>query len=132
LRSFRTHLVPVLVRELGADPARLVRAILAMDLHVDMAMAVIGEEYLNTKEALIHRQQEAITELSAPVLPVRERLLLQPLVGMIDTRRARQITDVLLQAIRDNRARVVVIDITGVPAVDSKVANHLLQTAAAA
>ena len=132
LGAFRAYLLPIMVRELAAEPARLLGAVLGMDLHVDVAMSVVGEEYLNTKEELIHRQQQAIMELSSPVLPVRERLLLQPIVGMIDTHRARQITDGLLQAIRANRAKVVVIDITGVPAVDSKVANHLLQTAAAA
>jgi rsbT co-antagonist protein RsbR len=103
-----------------------------MDLYVDISMSVVGEEYLGRKEDQIRRQQHAIMELSAPVLPVRERLLLQPIVGLIDSHRARQITDGLLQAIRAYRAKVVVIDITGVPAVDSKVANHLLQTAGAA
>jgi rsbT co-antagonist protein RsbR len=62
------------------------------------------------------------------VLQVREQLLILPIVGMIDALRARQLTEGLLRAIRDNRARVVVIDITGVPAVDSAVANHLVQT----
>jgi rsbT co-antagonist protein RsbR len=59
-------------------------------------------------------------------------VLVQPVIGLIDTQRARQLTEALLRAIRANRARVVVMDITGVPAVDSKVANHLLQTVQAA
>ncbi len=128
----RAYLLPPMVEAWVATPTRLADAILAMDVHFDIAMSVIGEAYLETKEGLIHRQQEALAELSAPVLPVRERLLLLPIVGVIDSQRARQITDGLLAAIRSYRARVVVIDITGVPAVDSKVANHLLQTAAAA
>jgi rsbT co-antagonist protein RsbR len=70
--------------------------------------------------------------LSTPVLQVRERLLVLPIIGMLDSRRAKQMTDSLLRAIRENRARVVVMDITGVAAVDSKVANHLIQTVAAA
>src|SRR5207248_5701002 len=72
--------------------------------------------------------QEAIRELSTPVLQVRERLLILPIIGVIDTQRARQLTEQLLRSIRANRAKVVVIDITGVPVVDTPVANHLVQT----
>jgi rsbT co-antagonist protein RsbR len=84
------------------------------------------------REKVVRLQQEAIRELSTPVLQLREGLLILPIIGMIDTQRARQLTEALLRAIRANRARVVVMDITGVPAVDSKVANHLLQTVQAA
>jgi rsbT co-antagonist protein RsbR len=62
------------------------------------------------------------------VLQIRDRLLILPIIGMVDTQRARQITESLLRAIRSHRAKVVVLDITGVPIVDSKVANHLMQT----
>ncbi|MGH8637698.1 MAG: STAS domain-containing protein, partial [Burkholderiales bacterium] len=70
--------------------------------------------------------------LSTPVLPVRERLLILPIIGVIDPQRARQLTEQLLAGIRTNRAKVVVMDITGVPAIDSSVANHLVQTVEAA
>ena len=73
-----------------------------------------------------------IRELSTPLLQVRDRLLIVPLIGMIDASRARQLTEQLLRSIRDNRAKVVVIDITGVAVVDSAVANHLLQAVQAA
>src|SRR6266850_237921 len=76
----------------------------------------------------IREQQEAIRELSTPVLQVRERLLILPIIGVIDPQRARQLTEQLLRGIRTNRARVVVIDITGVAAMDSNVANHLVLT----
>ena len=84
------------------------------------------------REKVVRLQQEVIRELSTPVLQLREGLLILPVIGMIDTQRARQLTEALLRAIRANRARMVVMDITGVPAVDSKVANHLLQTVQAA
>jgi rsbT co-antagonist protein RsbR len=93
---------------------------------LDIGLAI--DTYIVQRESTIRQQQEAIRELSTPVLQVREQLLILPIVGMIDSARARQLTEGLLRAIRQNRARVVVIDITGVPAVDSKVANHLLQT----
>jgi rsbT co-antagonist protein RsbR len=62
------------------------------------------------------------------VLQVRERLLILPIIGVIDSQRARQLTEQLLRGIRNNRAKVVVVDITGVPTIDSTVANHLVQT----
>jgi rsbT co-antagonist protein RsbR len=66
------------------------------------------------------------------VLPVRERLLILPIIGVIDPQRARQLTEQLLVGVRTNRAKVVVMDITGVPAIDGHVANHLVQTVEAA
>jgi rsbT co-antagonist protein RsbR len=84
--------------------------------------------FVEERERIIRQQQEAIRELSTPVLQVRERLLILPIIGVIDPQRARQLTEQLLRAIRANRAKVVVIDITGVPAIDSTVANHLVQT----
>lgn len=84
------------------------------------------------RERIIRQQQEAIRELSTPVLQLRERLLLLPIIGVIDTYRARLITESLLEAIRANRARAVVMDITGVATIDSRVANHILQTVTAA
>lgn len=76
--------------------------------------------------------EEAIRALSTPVLPIRDRLLILPLIGIIDSVRALQLTEQLLGSIRTHRAKVVVMDITGVGVVDSKVANHLLQTIEAA
>lgn len=84
--------------------------------------------FVQERERIIREQQEAIRELSTPVLPVRERLLILPIIGVIDPQRARQLTEQLLRGIRANRARVVVMDITGVAVIDSHVANHLVQT----
>jgi rsbT co-antagonist protein RsbR len=84
--------------------------------------------FVQERERIIRQQQEAIRELSTPVLQVRERLHILPIIGVIDPQRARQLTEQLLHGIRSNRAKVVVIDITGVPSVDSNVANHLVQT----
>jgi rsbT co-antagonist protein RsbR len=84
--------------------------------------------FVRERERVIREQQEAIRELSTPVLQVRERLLILPIIGLIDPQRARQLTEQLLRAIRANRAKVVVIDITGVAAMDASVANHLVLT----
>ncbi|MBE2320300.1 STAS domain-containing protein [Solirubrobacter sp. CPCC 204708] len=88
----------------------------------------VAINFVTERERVIRQQQEAIRELSTPVLQVRERLLILPIIGVLDGQRARQLTEQLLRGIRTNRARVVVIDITGVPAIDSTVANHLVQT----
>lgn len=94
-------------------------------------IGIIVDTIVFDRESTIRKQQEAIKELSTPVLQLRDRLLILPIVGMIDTHRARLLTENLLKSIRSARAKVVVIDITGVAAVDSKVANHLVQTVAA-
>jgi rsbT co-antagonist protein RsbR len=117
---------------IGDDNERLFAVLEAMDKWFDTAMSVIGEAYLHTKQETILEQQEAIRELSTPVLTLMDGLLLLPVVGVIDSYRARQMTDQLLQAIHQHRAKVVVMDITGVAAVDSMVANHLVQAVEAA
>ena len=132
IAAFQKVMIPHLVAAYSKDADRLSRTLTALGQYLDTAMSVIGEEYLKQKEKIISQQAESIQELSTPVLQVRDRLLLIPIVGLLDTHRARQLTESLLQAVRDHRAKVVVIDITGVAAVDSKVANHLFQTVAAA
>src|SRR5439155_3833721 len=86
----------------------------------------VGVSFVEQRERVIRQQQEAILELSTPALQVRERLLILPMIGSMDTPRAQQLTQQLLRAIRSNRAILVVVDITGVPAIDSAVANHLV------
>ena len=88
----------------------------------------VGVSFVEERERVIQDQQEAMRELSTPVLLLRDRLLILPIIGVLDSARARQLTEQLLAAIRDNRATVVVIDITGVATVDETVANHLVQT----
>lgn len=88
----------------------------------------VGVSFVQERERVIRQQQEAIRELSTPVLQVREQLLILPIIGVLDGQRARQLTQQLLGAIRANRAKVVVVDITGVPIIDSIVANYLVRT----
>jgi rsbT co-antagonist protein RsbR len=97
---------------------------------LDIGLAI--DTYIGSRERTIREQQEVIQELPTPVLPFREGMLLVPIIGIIDAQRARQLTEQLLGSIRSNRAKVVVIDITGVQSVDSRVANHIVQTIEAA
>jgi rsbT co-antagonist protein RsbR len=88
----------------------------------------VAVSFVDERERVIRQQQDAIRELSTPVLPVRERLLVLPIIGVLDAERARQLTQQLLTGIRKHRAKVVVMDVTGAPDVDESVANHLVQT----
>jgi rsbT co-antagonist protein RsbR len=95
----------------------------------DMSLAV--ETYIAASMATLERHQSAIRELSTPVIQVHEGILLLPIVGTIDTQRAQQIMETVLQRVVDEQARVIILDIAGVPVVDTKVADHLLKTTAA-
>ena len=130
--GFRSAFVGLLRDNCDADLDRFAAAVDALGTFTDKTISAIGDEYLRARQEIINRQQEAIRELSTPVLKVRPGLLILPLIGIIDTDRARRFTASLLASIRSDRARVVIIDLTGVPAVDSAVANHLLMAAKAA
>ena len=88
----------------------------------------VAVSFVDERERVIRQQQDAIREMSTPGLPVRERLLILPIIGVLDSDRDKQLTEQLLAGIRTHRAKVVVIDITGAPDVDETVANHLVQT----
>jgi len=109
------------------DPDLLHRILDSYEPAANSIAVTVGVSFVDQRERIIREQQEAIRELSTPVLQVRERLLILPIIGVLDAARARQLTEQLLAAIRDNRARVVVIDVTGVATIDLTVANHLVQ-----
>src|SRR5712675_758384 len=111
-----------------ADSEKLNRILDAYEPAANRIANTVAVGFVQERERVIRQQQEAIRELSTPVLQVRERLLILPIIGVIDSQRARQLTEQLLRGIRNNRAKVVVVDITGVPTIDSTVANHLVQT----
>jgi rsbT co-antagonist protein RsbR len=91
----------------------------------------VAVSFVEQRERVIRDQQDALVELSTPVLQVRERLLILPIIGVLDTVRAQQLTEQLLHGIRVHRAKLVVIDITGVANVDEAVANSLVDTVTA-
>jgi rsbT co-antagonist protein RsbR len=114
------------------EPARLAEALKAFEPVANKILLIVAMAFNSERERVVLRQQEAIRELSTPVLKVRDQLLILPIIGLIDSERALQLTEQLLGAIREYRARAVVMDVTGVAAIDSKVANHLIQTVDAA
>jgi rsbT co-antagonist protein RsbR len=124
----RDVLARSLFEKYQADFDLLNRVLDAYEPAANRIANTVGVGFVQERERIIRQQQEAIRELSTPVLQVRERLLILPIIGVLDSQRARQVTEQLLRGIRSNRAKVVVVDITGVPTVDSTVANHLVQT----
>ena len=124
----RDVLARSLFKKYQADFGLLNRVLDAYEPAANRIANTVAVGFVQERERIIRQQQEAIRELSTPVLQVRERLLILPMIGIVDSQRARQLTEQLLRGIRSNRAKVVVMDITGVPSVDSTVANHLVQT----
>jgi rsbT co-antagonist protein RsbR len=115
-----------------SDTALLNQIFDAYEPAANRIAVTVGVSFVEERERVIREQQQAMRELSTPVLQVRPQLLILPIIGMLDQKRARQLTEQLLSAIQSNRAKLVVIDITGVAAIDLEVANHLVQTVEAA
>ena len=111
------------------DDFRLLDRVLdAYEPAANRIATTVAGSFVEERERVIRQQQDSLRELSTPVLQVHERLLILPIIGVLDSGRAHQLTEQLLQGIRTHRARVVVIDITGVPDVDESVADHLVKT----
>jgi rsbT co-antagonist protein RsbR len=131
-RQLHDILSRAIVKEVGSHDLPHALALLDQYQRRAHAVAVEGVQFaLRDRELVIQQQREAIRSLSTPVLQVRERLLICPLIGVIDQERARQLIEHLLHRVRENRARGVVIDITGVPMMDQQTANTLIQAVAA-
>ena len=110
-----------------SDETLLNRILDAYEPAANRIAVTVGVSFVEERERVIREQEEAIRELSTPVLQVRDRLLILPIIGNLDSARARQLTEQLLAAIKSHRAKVVVIDITGVATIDLTVANHLVR-----
>jgi rsbT co-antagonist protein RsbR len=106
----------------------LSRVLNAYEPAANRIATTVAGSFVEERERVIRQQEDSLRELSTPVLQVRERLLILPIIGVLDKERAQQLTEQLLGGIRTHRARVVVIDITGVPDVDEAVADHLVKT----
>jgi rsbT co-antagonist protein RsbR len=128
---FREVMGRAILHDYYSDFDRLARALDAYRPVANFIAIAVSSAVIEGRERTIRAQQEAILELSTPVLRVRDRLLILPIIGMIDDARARQLTRQLLNAIRDHRAKVAVIDITGVPVMDASVAGYLVHAVGA-
>jgi len=113
-------------------PAEMGPALWAATLLLDRLGLFTTEAYLLSREAVIRRQQDELIELSTPVVKLWEGVVALPLIGTLDSARTQVVMESLLQRIVETDSTIAVIDITGVPTVDTLVAQHLLRTVAAA
>jgi rsbT co-antagonist protein RsbR len=114
-----------------ADPAEAHAAYHSANKLVFLDMSIAIDTYIAQNLDTIKRHQAALREMSTPVIRVHDRVLLLPLVGTIDSLRAQQIMETVLVRVTEDLAKVLILDIAGVPVVDTKVADHLLKTTAA-
>jgi len=121
-----------LLRERGDDPERLVDEIWRASVILDRLALHTTELYQKSREDVIARQQQELLELSTPVVKVWEGVVAVPLIGTLDSARTQVVMENLLERIVQVGASVAIIDITGVPTVDTLVAQHLIKTVAAA
>ncbi len=130
--SLKQPLFSVLQDAEGKDPGLLIESIWAADLLLDKLGLYTTEIYQQSREQVIRRQQEEMLELSTPVVQLWEGIVALPLIGTLDSARTSVVMETLLQTIVETRSEMAIIDITGVPTVDTLVAQHLLKTVAAA
>ncbi|MFE2156961.1 STAS domain-containing protein [Streptomyces lydicus] len=110
------------------DGDELFTSALLVNRLLDTAGALSFETYVEGREEIIRRQSRQLLEVSTPVVRLWRHVLAVPLIGTLDTARTQVVMENLLQAIQENEAQIAIIDITGVPTVDTAVAQHLLQT----
>lgn len=103
----------------------------SVDDWIEPIIRLLVNEYTGSWEQIVSLQRVALQELSAPLIPVMDRITIMPLIGTIDTERAKLIMENLLQGTINHNSEVVLIDITGVPVVDTMVAHHIIQAAEA-
>ena len=130
--SLKQPLFERLRKEFGQDADSLAREVWTATLLLDKLGLWTVEAYQKTREAVISRQQQDMLELSTPVVKLWNGILALPLIGTLDSERTQVVMESLLQQIVDTGADIAIIDITGVPLVDTLVAQHLLKTVAAA
>ncbi|BBK31615.1 rsbT co-antagonist protein RsbR [Stella humosa] len=132
LHSLKKPLLAAIGRELVKSPAAALREVVSASELIDGLSLLVMDEFVRMREEIIIRQQQEIAELSTPVVKLWDGILAVPLIGTLDSSRTQVVMENLLQAIVDQSALMTIIDITGVPTVDTLVAQHLLKTIAAA
>ncbi|GAA5417467.1 rsbT co-antagonist protein RsbRA [Paraliobacillus ryukyuensis] len=132
LQSFRRVTIDfILSRSEQIDSEHFSTVLDMVDGWVDPIINRLVNEYSGSWENTVSLQRVALQELSAPLIPVMKNITIMPLIGTIDTERAKQIMENLLEGVIKHNSEVVLIDITGVPVVDTMVAHHIIQAAEA-
>lgn len=130
--SLKQPVFTVIRKELSKTPDIVFDEIWAATLLLDKLALLTTDAFLETREQIIFRQQQELMELSTPVVKLWEGILALPIIGTLDSARTQVVMESLLQAVVQSNSRIAIIDITGVPTVDTLVAQHLLKTITAA
>jgi rsbT co-antagonist protein RsbR len=130
--SLKEPLFTAVQNELGKNPEPFLAAVWQVTEMIDKLGLFTMEAFQRTREEVISRQQQELMELSTPVVRLWDNILALPLIGTLDSARTQIVMQNLLDAIVQTRSDFAIIDITGVPVVDTLVAQHLLKTVAAA
>jgi len=129
--SLKEAMLQIIQEELKADPAQLVSLMLKLNKLIDSFSITTFETFIKGREEVILRQTDEITEISTPVIRVWDGILALPIIGTLDSARTQVVMESLLQEIVASGSSIAILDISGVPAVDSLVAQHLLKTISA-
>lgn len=132
LQVFRRETVDYILSQSDKVDSDFISNVLkSVDLWVEPLIRQLVNEYSGSWEHILSLQRVALQELSAPLIPVMDKITIMPLVGTIDTERAKLIMENLLEGAIKHNSEVVLMDITGVPVVDTMVAHHIIQAAEA-
>ena len=130
--SLKQPVFDALRQELSSKPDSLFEEVWNATLLIDTLALITTEAYMETREQVITRQQQELLELSTPVVKLWDGILALPIIGTLDSARTQVVMESLLQTVVQTNSRFAIIDITGVPTVDTLVAQHLLKTITAA
>src|SRR5579872_4259362 len=131
LFSFKEALLKTLSEEIKSDPATLYAESLKISKKIDSLTIASFETFIKGREEVILRQTDEIAEISTPVIRVWDGILALPIIGTLDSARTQIVMENLLQEIVETGSSIAILDISGVPAVDSLVAQHLIKTVSA-
>ncbi|GAB4026378.1 STAS domain-containing protein [Spirosoma gilvum] len=129
--SLKEAIFELLQEEMANDPARLFEISLKFNRLLDNLGVITFETFIKGREEVIFRQTEEISDISTPVIQVWDGILALPIIGTLDSSRTQVVMENLLQKIVDTGSSIAILDISGVPAVDSLVAQHLIKTVSA-
>ena len=129
--SLKRPMMPLLQAEYADEPSMLADQLWALSELIDELGLHTVRTFQKSREAVIKRQQEELLELSTPVVKLWDGVLALPMIGTLDSQRTQVVMESLLQRIVDTGSEIAIIDITGVPTVDTLVAQHLLKTVTA-